>query len=280
MHGVRVKGLNTSDQKRTIQAIYEENRQLHPELEIARIAWPKHVITEQKSYSSFILETSSPVTANRIITQGLIHEGEIKDCVRYLSEAKVTRCFNCQEYGHIARICKKSPACAECAGEHRAEECPKGPEAARKCAVCGGKHRAGAPNCEIERKEKEKAAFARIQASRQYQCTVSPPRSSPPQRDPPPPSPGSPQPHSQLNVTGWKPIIRARKGRPTQLSQAANDPSQTRIFATQTGKRKERDFTSPTPPERIIRSQSQPPSESRNSYGALDSFSDMDADQE
>ena len=150
----------------------------------------------------------------------------------------------------------------------------------RTCAACKGNHRAGSPNCEIEKKEQEKATFARNHAPRQYQFTATPPPRIPHMQKNPPPSPGPSRNQSQLITNGWKSSIRGRKGRPTQLSQAARDPTQTRILATQTGKRKERDFTSPTPPERVIRSQSQPASEARNSFSALDSFSDMDSDQE
>jgi hypothetical protein len=224
------------------------------------------------------LETASPETANRIISQGLIHEGEIKTCVRFLSEGKVTRCFNCQKYGHIARLYKNQTTCSECAGQHLAEACTKGPEASRKCAACKGNHRAGSQQCDIERKEREKAEYARNHAHNLYQCipiTLHAPTTATTTM---PQAPTQTQPQPAEN--GWQPAIKARRGRPTLLSQAAKDPTQTRLLSTQTGKRKEREFTPPTPPERFTRSQSQPPSETRNSYGALDSQSDMDTDQE
>ena len=143
IHGVRVKGVNTTNQKQAVKELCEENQLLHPNLEIIRVAWPTKVIKEEKTYSSLILETTSPETANRIIAQGLIHEGEIKTCERYLSEGRVTRCFNCQRYGHIARKCKNPAACANCARDHTTDKCTKDPEERRKCAVYKGNHRAG-----------------------------------------------------------------------------------------------------------------------------------------
>jgi hypothetical protein len=278
VHGVRVQGVNTNDQIRSITALRDENSQLHPDLEITRVSWSKRTITEEKRYSSLILETASPETANRIISQGLVHEGEIKTCARYLPEGRVTRCFRCQKYGHIARRCRNSATCSECAGEHEAEACPKGPEISRKCAVCKGSHRAGSLQCEIERRERERAVYARNHAPSLYQCIPTPTLAPATVTPPLPPAPTQTQ--SQSAGNSWQLAVKARRGRPTQLSQAARDPTQTRLPSTQTGKRKERDFTSPTPPERATRSQSQPPSESRNSYGVLDSQSDMDTDQE
>jgi hypothetical protein len=276
IHGVRVQGVNTNEQIRAITAIRDENSQLHPGLEITRVSWTKRAITEQKRYSSLILETASPETANRIITHGLIHEGEIKTCIRFISEARVTRCYKCQKYGHTAKICKNRTTFAECAEEHLAEECTKGPETNRKCASCKGNHRSGSQQCEFERKERDRAAYARSYAQSHYQCIST---ASLLTATAPPPGP---QAETQSQPTGndWQPAVKARRGRPTLLSQAARDPTQTRLPTSLPGKRKERDFTSPTPPERFTRSQSQPPSDSRNSYGALDGLSDIDTDQE
>ena len=210
IHGVRVQGVNTNEQLRAIAAIRDENSQLHPGLEITRVSWTKRAISEQKRYSSLILEAASPETANRIITHGLIHEGEIKTCIRFLSEARVTRCHKCQKYGHIARICKNRTACAECAEEHPAEACTKGPEMNRKCVSCKGNHRSGSQQCEFERKERDRAAYVRSYAQSHYQCisTDSPPTAALP------PAPQA-ETQSQPAGNGWQLAGKARRGRPT-----------------------------------------------------------------
>ena len=48
------------------------------------------------------------------------------------------------------------------------------------------------------------------------------------------------------------------------------DSIQSRLVTNPLGKRKERDFTSPSPTNRIARSQSQSPSESQNSFTLID----------
>jgi hypothetical protein len=284
VHGVRVKGVNTTNQKRAIEELCEENRLLHPDLEITRIAWPKKVIKEERSYSSFILETASPETANKIIAQGLVHEGEIKTCIRYLAEGRVTRCFNCQEYGHIANRCKKSAICAKCAGSHTTDECTRTSGEKRKCAACKGNHEAGSAYCAVERKQREKAATIRNITPPQYQYQASQPRPaiSIVTQTPLPSPPQAPnQNRSQRERSSGIPIANNRKGRPTQLTQAARDPAQMTLMSTGLGKRKERDFTPPVPPPAATgRNRSQSATPFRNTFETLDSLSDEDAYQE
>ena len=64
---MRVKGVNTSDQKQAVKELHEENLLLHPDLEIVRVAWPKQIIKEEKIYNSLILKTISLEIINKII---------------------------------------------------------------------------------------------------------------------------------------------------------------------------------------------------------------------
>ena len=43
-------------------------------------------------------------------------------CTIYDS-VEVTRCFNCNKYGHSSRGCKNKTCCPKCAGEHNVAEC-------------------------------------------------------------------------------------------------------------------------------------------------------------
>lgn len=57
---------------------------------------------------------------------------------------EVRRCYRCQKYGHIARLCPSEPACGRCAGSHAPGECNSAP---KKCVNCGGPHTSGDPLC-------------------------------------------------------------------------------------------------------------------------------------
>ncbi|KAF6199601.1 hypothetical protein GE061_007627 [Apolygus lucorum] len=49
----------------------------------------------------------------------------------------ISRCFHCQQYGHISTNCKASThTCGFCAGEHNTRECPGGMPHSPVCANC------------------------------------------------------------------------------------------------------------------------------------------------
>ena len=61
------------------------------------------------------------------------------------------RCYNCQEFGHIARLCKKGGKCETCAKQHT------GSCGGIKCCVnCGGEHRSNYTGCPVFMSIKER----------------------------------------------------------------------------------------------------------------------------
>ncbi|MEW8546768.1 MAG: hypothetical protein AB2693_24905 [Candidatus Thiodiazotropha sp.] len=55
-----------------------------------------------------------------------------------------TRCYNCQEFGHIAVLCKKETKCEYCAEGHRGA-CSSD----RKCVNCGNNHPSSSISCPV-----------------------------------------------------------------------------------------------------------------------------------
>lgn len=168
------------------------------------------------------------------------------------------------------RLCRFDERCAECADNHWSDHCTKGPGSARKCALCKGTHRAGAHTCEAERKERQRIEYIRTYTPELFQCTMPSFPTAKPIITTDLPAPSQTQSQPITMVDAWQVVSKGRRGRPSFLSQAAKDRGQLRIAMNQLGKRKERDFTSPSPPERTTRSQSQPASESRNSIASWD----------
>lgn len=64
---------------------------------------------------------------------------------------KPMRCYNCQEFGHMANVCKGKRRCARCSGDHEYGKC--GEEVRPKCCNCGGNHSMAFWGCEVMKKE-------------------------------------------------------------------------------------------------------------------------------
>lgn len=63
------------------------------------------------------------------------------------------RCYNCQRFGHVAKICKGKKRCARCGGNHGYEECNQSTQP--KCCSCGENHSVAYGGCVVMKKERE-----------------------------------------------------------------------------------------------------------------------------
>lgn len=94
-----------------------------------------------------------------------VYFGYVKYNVREYVQ-KPMRCYNCQEFGHIAKMCKWKKRCARCGGEHDYGMCGEGIQP--KCCNCGGNHSVAYWGCEALKREvevqklrlKEKVSYA------------------------------------------------------------------------------------------------------------------------
>jgi hypothetical protein len=138
-HGVRVQAVDASNQEEARATIRKMNERLHPDLDIVRVAWTKKTLLTGKRFGSLIVETGSIETANRLILYGLVHEGEIKPCERFIKEARIIQCIRCNQFGHTIKVCRNKMACGTCAEEHETKDYRRA-VTARKCALCKGNH--------------------------------------------------------------------------------------------------------------------------------------------
>ena len=87
-----------------------------------------------------------------------------------------TRCFKCQQYGHMSRSCRNSYACDKCAlkydevTQHTPKECTLD----KKCVNCAGAHQAGSKDCEVHKLQKKWSEISQdqnikvVEAKRRY----------------------------------------------------------------------------------------------------------------
>ncbi len=82
-------------------------------------------------------------TAATLISKGLVISGTTHSCEPKRAY-RVTCCYNCQAYGHVAKFCKNAQACCNCSQTHaHAAGCTL----PVRCANCGGAHPADHNKC-------------------------------------------------------------------------------------------------------------------------------------
>lgn len=123
-HGIKIDSYDTTKQAEIIGKVLSQNRSLHKELQVIKIARPINAIRSKKLRSSLMIEVATPAMANRLVRAGLIDECTMRNCELFFKECRMTQCFNCQQYGHIANRCNNPTKCGHCARGHRSLECP------------------------------------------------------------------------------------------------------------------------------------------------------------
>lgn len=61
--------------------------------------------------------------------------------VERFQQRRVIQCYNCQEFNHGSRVCKRNPACLHCAEQHDTRHCINKDTVKPKCANCKGDHK-------------------------------------------------------------------------------------------------------------------------------------------
>ena len=150
--------IDATNQNQTIQYLQAANARLRSGLKITRIAWSFRAIKETKTYSSLHVEVETPAMANRLITEGFFVDHEIKNCEKLVKSCKLTQCFNCYKYGHIAKRCRNPTACGLCAGGHSTNECNPETTGKHKWCACNEErgHVAWAPTCKLSRNKQDR----------------------------------------------------------------------------------------------------------------------------
>ena len=88
---------------------------------------------KEKPTCNWVIEVTAKVRA-KMISEPRIYS-EWQSC-RVLNFTLVTRCFKCQGFGHIAKVCENKDICSICAQEGHSHRTCKNKEKAKVCANC------------------------------------------------------------------------------------------------------------------------------------------------
>ena len=110
---------------------------------IARIGW---LSGPGKKYGSMVVHFTEKKEADEVLARGLMEVGGESACATvWTDKPEVQRCFNCQQFGHLAGRCQNTTICGNCATSgHSHKDCTN---TMMKCANCQGQHRANDSRC-------------------------------------------------------------------------------------------------------------------------------------
>ncbi|KAJ7247984.1 hypothetical protein C8J57DRAFT_1522548 [Mycena rebaudengoi] len=134
-----------------IRTLEDDNPEILLPFSIERARWLR---TPKSNAGSIIIELKDTRSANQAIDSGLSSNYSLFTVHKLTS--KLTQCFKCQDYGHIAKLCKETTVkCTLCAGDHDMKSCKFGHQHSdtcesncslpaehreHRCANCGSNH--------------------------------------------------------------------------------------------------------------------------------------------
>ncbi|KAI1005374.1 hypothetical protein K3495_g2840 [Podosphaera aphanis] len=128
---------------------------------IRKAAWLKKTKQPGKKASSLIVWFDRAEQADIAISKGIMWKFELKATEIFRSGFRLMQCFNCQKYGHIAKVCTANSKCGNCAGEHNTRVCPGKQDV--RCSNCARKHKAWDQICPVRIAAKAKTVWNRTQ---------------------------------------------------------------------------------------------------------------------
>lgn len=123
-------------------------------MNIVKITWPIWAIQFAKIWSLLHLKIGTTKQTSCLIFENFIKNNKCKKRELFLKLYKITRCFNCQQYGHVGKLFKNETKCRHCASIHILVKCQiTGLVRHKKCAVWK-KNKTWLPKCGVKTKYK------------------------------------------------------------------------------------------------------------------------------
>ena len=168
VNGIPTYSKNTPTEELTPAGVMNQNRGLHPNLEVTKTWWKNasKVIREKKRYTTLMMRVKDRKQAEGILERGIYLGGAHKRAVIWEKDMEVVICYKCGGTGHVAPHCTREIRCEGCNGTHETRACKEGKQpTCRNCHRVG--HMASSYDCPMLEKKLRAAEYRRIRAGAQ-----------------------------------------------------------------------------------------------------------------
>lgn len=176
-HGIRTAQIDTRQQAEAIAEIYKQNPSWKNSVEILSVAWAKKA-REGQTTAPLLISVAEPGQGDILVDNGILWNYQLHDCEPFYGECKVTQCFKCYQYKHVARMCHSHPMCGFCGSkDHITDQCCiKADPKKHRCGICPGgqNHTAWSRDCPTRKPHMEAARHAHENRPRRFLQQVNP----------------------------------------------------------------------------------------------------------
>lgn len=181
---------------------------------------------EAATKATLIIGTHDTDTANKLCARGVFLNAQVFRCEPYAESVRPLQCFQCHQFGHLARFCQEKARCGRCAcSEHpHGAPCPANSDPSKtRCVNCKGPHPAWARECPVVTKNRTRAQEAYAHRPTLFQThqasSITPSPAKKPGTAPRPVG----RPPGSTNILG-KRVLRSQKN---TISFSASQPNPT-----------------------------------------------------
>lgn len=120
-------------------------RRLIPSFAITKVRWlhdpvkqPTRDDTRPKTRGTLILSLPTQDIQHQAIRKGIVIDSTLYEARLFENRLIPRQCFRCCQWGHTQSACKKQAKCGQCAGHHDTRDCTT---ASVSCTNCGRPHK-------------------------------------------------------------------------------------------------------------------------------------------
>jgi hypothetical protein len=89
-HAVKLSRVDQNEQTKSISNIATRNPSLKSRVEILCVSWHVKTLKCRKMHGPLLLEVGTSMEANILVQEGLLHDGELKDCELFIEDCTMT----------------------------------------------------------------------------------------------------------------------------------------------------------------------------------------------